>query len=462
MSQRSVTTNSRCPSFIPPYLLTRIASDDDAARAAPAVRTMALDEVHRARRQATGATPTDPPPGAAPNPRRTIYSAHNDTDLPGDEVRAEGAPSTGDPATDEAYDGLGQTWSLYYDVYGRDSIDGAGLPLLASVHYGDRYDNAFWDGEQMVFGDGDGVTFNRFTIAVDVMGHELTHGVTQLTAGLEYHDQPGALNESVSDVFGSLVKQRSLGQDAASADWLIGQGLFTQAVHGAALRSMKAPGTAYDDPVLGKDPQPATMADYVHTTGDNGGVHINSGIPNHAFYLAATAIGGNAWEGAGRIWFDTLTGGAVSAQADFAAFAAVTHDAAGARFGPGSAQQLAIRNAWQEVGVSVTGVDAAAPGTAPPAPAATSAGLVVERSGGFAGLQLARQVDLGALPDDDASAWHELLGSALLRELPAEQPQPDRYVYRIVHAGEGIDAVATEQQLPDSVRDLIERTLRER
>src|SRR6478672_7115556 len=121
MSQRSVTNQRRCRSIIPPYLLARIASGDDDARAAPAAKTMVLDEVHRARRQATGATATDPPPGAAPNPRRTIYSAHNDTDLPGDVVRAEGAPATGDPATDEAYDGLGQTWSLYYDVYGRDS-----------------------------------------------------------------------------------------------------------------------------------------------------------------------------------------------------------------------------------------------------------------------------------------------------------------------------------------------------
>src|SRR6185312_7752790 len=97
-------------------------------------------------------------------------------------------------------------------VYGRDSLDGAGLPLDASVHYGDRYDNAFWDGTRMVFGDGDGTTFTRFTVAVDVVGHELTHGVTEHAAGLAYRGQSGALNESVSDVFGSLVKQRALGQ----------------------------------------------------------------------------------------------------------------------------------------------------------------------------------------------------------------------------------------------------------
>src|SRR4029079_944922 len=134
----------------------------------------------------------------------------------------------------------------------------------------------------------------------------LTHGVTQDEAQLVYSNQSGALNESLSDVFGSLIKQFSLNQTADQADWLIGAGLLTKQVNGVALRSMKAPGTAYNDPVLGKDPQPAHMKDYVNTISDNGGVHINSGIPNHAFYLIATQIGGNAWEKAGQIWYLTL------------------------------------------------------------------------------------------------------------------------------------------------------------
>ena len=302
--------------FVPPYLLERI-SRAGAGRAGTARRARPV-----ARRRAPGPTASatrprgarHPPaePARRTAPHRTIADCHGSTTLPGDVVRREGEAATGDAAADEAYDGLGATWALYLEVYGRDSLDGHGLPLDASVHYGEQYDNAFWDGTRMVFGDGDGVTFTRFTAAVDVMGHELTHGVTQLTAGLAYRDQSGALNESVSDVFGSLVKQRALGQDAASADWLIGAGLFTDQVKGVALRSMKAPGTAYDDPTLGQDPQPATMSGYVTTTSDNGGVHINSGIPNHAFYLAATAIGGNAWEGAGQIWYDVLTGGTLA------------------------------------------------------------------------------------------------------------------------------------------------------
>ena len=171
---------------------------------------------------------------------------------------------------------------------------------IASVHYDQDYDNAFWNGDQMVFGDGDGVIFTGFTKALDVIGHELTHGVTQFTANLDYNAQSGALNESFSDVFGSLVKQYRNGEDTASADWLIGKGILAPGIHGVALRSMKAPGTAYDDPKLGgKDPQPADMSGYVDTADDNGGVHLNSGIPNHAFFLLADQLGGNAWDDAG-------------------------------------------------------------------------------------------------------------------------------------------------------------------
>jgi Zn-dependent metalloprotease len=177
--------------------------------------------------------------------------------------------------------------------------------------------------------------------------------VTELTAGLEYSNQSGALNESLSDCFGSMVKQMQLGQDAAGADWLIGAGLFTSAVKGVALRSMKAPGTAYDDPNIGHDPQPSTMDGYVQTTDDEGGVHINSGIPNHAFYLAAVAIGGTTWEGAGQIWYDVLTGGQLTANADFAMFAALTVAAAKSRFGGGSDQASAVLRAWDQVKVSL-------------------------------------------------------------------------------------------------------------
>ncbi|MBL0778877.1 M4 family metallopeptidase, partial [Streptomyces albidoflavus] len=288
--------------------------------------------------------------GAEATPQRTIYDAETREELPGVKVRAEGSDPGGDASVNRAYAGLGATFELFLKSFGRDSIDGRGLPLNATVHYGKEYANAFWDGEQMVFGDGDGEVFLDFTLPVDVIGHELAHGVTQYTANLVYRGQPGALNESVSDVFGSLLKQYTLGQNAEDADWLIGADVLGPRVEGKALRSMKEPGTAYDDDVLGKDPQPGSMADYVETDQDNGGVHINSGIPNRAFYLVATALRGKAWERAGQIWYDVLTGGELSAQADFAAFAALTAKAAEERFGRGEERE-AVLKAWSEVGV---------------------------------------------------------------------------------------------------------------
>ncbi|CAL9440152.1 M4 family metallopeptidase [Streptomyces sp. enrichment culture] len=340
--------------IVPPHVLDKLARAEDPAVAGPARRTLQRDAFERTQRRLTtviGAPAATPPADAeAGRPHRTIYDARHRTALPGEKVRAEGDEPGRDATVNRAYAGLGATYELFLTAFERDSIDGSGLPLNATVHYDEDYNNAFWNGEQMVFGDGDGEIFLDFTLAVDVIGHELAHGVTQYTANLAYFGQSGALNESMSDVFGSLIKQRTLGQTAAEADWLIGAGLLAPRVTGQALRSMKAPGTAYDDDVLGKDPQPATMADYVHTGRDNGGVHINSGIPNHAFYLAATALGGHAWERAGRVWYDVLTGGELTEDALFADFATLTVKAARDRYGAGD-ELTAVTKAWEQVGV---------------------------------------------------------------------------------------------------------------
>ncbi|WP_413799228.1 M4 family metallopeptidase [Streptomyces iranensis] len=346
-----------CP-IVPPHVLDKLSHAEDASLADPARRTLEHDALQRTRRRITtvrGIIPAARAAAPSDKPQRTIYDAQHRTSLPGRKTRGEGDQASGDDSVNRAYDGLGATFELFFKAYGRRSIDDSGLPLNASVHYSEGYNNAFWDGEQMVFGDGDGEVFKDFTIPVDVMAHELTHGVTQYTANLEYFGQSGALNESMSDVFGSLVKQNVLDHGAEEADWLIGAGLLTDRVTGVALRSMKAPGTAYDDDVLGKDPQPGTMDDYVHTSRDNGGVHINSGIPNHAFYLAATALGGNAWERAGQIWYDVLTGGDLASDAEFADFAQLTVAAAHARYGEGE-EQAAVREAW--AGVGITGLRA--------------------------------------------------------------------------------------------------------
>jgi Zn-dependent metalloprotease len=222
------------------------------------------------------------------------------------------------------------------------------MALDATVHHRRNFNNAFWNGRQMVFGDGDGEIFQHFTKCLDVIAHELTHGITQYEAGLEYEGQPGALNESFSDVFGALVKQFALNQTTDKADWLIGEGLWAKGVKGVALRSMKAPGTAYDDPRLGKDPQPGHMDDYVDTEEDNGGVHINSGIPNRAFYLCAVGLGGYAWQKAGVIWYLALKD-LLNTASDFKDAANVTISVAASEMGAEAAE--IVRDAWKKVGV---------------------------------------------------------------------------------------------------------------
>lgn len=490
---------------VPPYVLESMVLRGGPQVAEQARRTLQADQAIRAQRQRLRPErspqpegpstqyptvppvepPTATPPGAlgsstesaesrAPlagpppsGPDRTVGDAAGTRDLPGTTVRGEGDPATGDAAVDEAYDGLGDTWTFYDAVLGRDSIDGRGMPLIATVHYGQAYDNAFWNGSQMVFGDGDGEVFTRFTASLDVIGHELTHGVTETTAGLVYQDQPGALNESISDVFGSLVKQRALDQTSAEADWLIGSELVLPSVHGVALRSMKAPGTAYDDPVLGRDPQPDHMDRYVHTTADNGGVHINSGIPNHAFYLTATGIGGRAWETAGLIWWDVLTG-PITPRCDFATFARLTMSAAVTRFGPESPEAAAVASAWDRVGLGASPAATPRGGSdlvgsralVPPEHAA----LRVRRSGGVAGIMRDRTVVLGELPRADTDQWQTLVGSGALEEAASrgahEPPRPDAFSYRLTCPEAGIDVEISEQHLPGAVVELIERTLR--
>ena len=162
-------------------------------------------------------------------------------------------------------------------------------------------------------------------------------------------------------MFGSLIKQRKAKQTAAEADWLIGAGLFTSAVNGSALRSMKAPGTAYDDDVLGKDPQPDHMDQYNNTYQDNGGVHINSGIPNKAFYQAAVDMGGFAWEKAGRIWYETLRDSALRTNTGFKRFANLTVATATRLYGPESLEQTVVVNAWATVGIATTSAVVAVP-----------------------------------------------------------------------------------------------------
>jgi len=287
--------------------------------------------------------------------RRTVYDANHGRALPGRIVRSEGERRVRDASANEAYESAGKTFDFFRRVYGRHSVDDQGLGIRSSVHFGEHFSNAHWNGRQMIYGDGDGKYFRRFTGALDIIAHELTHGVSQYTAGFAYSGQSGALAEHFSDVFGVLAKQYWSRQTAARADWIVGAGIFTSRVNGDGIRSLKAPGTAYDDPVLGTDPQPAHMRGYVRTADDDRGVHVNCGIPNHAFYRVATLLGGRAWETAGRIWYHALTHD-LGPRAQFRHCADATWRAAGALFGAGSAPQEAVLAAWRSVGIDVSAV----------------------------------------------------------------------------------------------------------
>lgn len=342
--------------IIPPIILRNLAEKGNDRQRELAFNGLEVSAGMRGKRSVMGsiAFAAAVPTGTR---RRTIYSADNRRVLPGRLVRSEGGPRSADVSVNEAYDGAGKTYDFFMKVYSRNSIDDRGMRLDSTVHYGRRFQNAFWDGQQMVYGDGDGEIFERFTKCLDIIGHELTHGVTQYEADLVYEDMPGALNEHFSDVFGVLVVQHSRKQKADKADWLIGKGLFSKGVNGVALRSMKAPGTAFDDPLIGKDDQPAHMKDFVKTREDNGGVHTNSGIPNKAFYELAIRLGDFAWERAGRIWYVTLRD-RLRPNSAFQDCADATFDVARELFGANSVEQRAVREAWGVVGIK-TGQTAA-------------------------------------------------------------------------------------------------------
>jgi bacillolysin len=258
-------------------------------------------------------------------------TAQNGSSLPGsysvDSNNAWTAYSQG--ADVDAHYYAGVVFDYYKNTHNRNSFDNNGSTIRSTVHYGYQYNNAFWNGVQMVYGDGDGSVFRPLSGALDVVAHEITHAVTDYTAGLEYRNQPGALNESMSDVFGYFVEPN---------DYLIGEDVYTPGVSGDALRSLSNP-EAYG--------QPAHMNNYVYTSEDNGGVHINSGIPNKAAYLTITSIGKAKAE---KIYYRALTV-YLTSTSDFSDARAALLQSAADLYGYGSSTYNAVANAWNQVGV---------------------------------------------------------------------------------------------------------------
>ncbi len=344
--------------IIPPYMTEHLLRSDDAQVRALAEANLAAAATmrnDRARNQAI------PQLSAARSPagrkHRLLYDAKGTIKLPGSLVRSESDAPSLDDAVNEAFDHAGTTYDFYDTVFKRNSLDDNGMTLIGSVHLADEgengkpvpLDNAFWNGKQMAYGDGDDLIFQRFTRSLDVVGHELTHGVQSFTSNLEYQGQSGALNEHFADVFGILVRQWKSGEAVQGATWLIGREVLVSAPTRRGIRDMEHPGTAYmNDPYLGTDPQPAHMSNLYHGASDNGGVHINSGIPNRAFALTAKSLGGNAWETAGRIWYDTLL--RIPKTSGFQDCAELCVQNAAAH---GADAVAAVRHAWENVGVIV-------------------------------------------------------------------------------------------------------------
>jgi Zn-dependent metalloprotease len=271
----------------------------------------------------------------------STFDCQETEDLPGAEVDASAST---DPTVLRASGHTGDALRFLREVFGRDSLDGAGLGVRSSVHYSRAFSNAFWTGEQMVYGDGDGLILLDFTRSPEFVGHEVFHGLTQHTCGLDYTDEPGALNESISDVFGSVFIQWRHGQDAGQAHWRIGPDLVgptAQTLGWRCVRDLADP--AHPESMTR---QPAHYADYI----PGGDPHDNSGIPNRAFHRAALAIGGHSWERAGQAWFASLL--QAHSRTTFAEFAALTVRNAARLFPSEPTVARVIETAWRDVGVA--------------------------------------------------------------------------------------------------------------
>jgi Zn-dependent metalloprotease len=345
--------------FIPPYIIERMAQSPNPAVRSRAIANLRAAAVMRTCREMAQAMPRLMV-SMSPQRRkhRLVYDSRQTDQLPGTLVRSEGQAKVSDTAVNEAYDYSGDTYDFYEQMFGRNSLDGNDMTLTSSVHVAEVDDtgkfvpmnNAFWNGQQMAYGDGDETVFQRFTGSLDVVAHELTHGVESFTSNLTYHGQSGALNEHFADVFGVLVRQWKNDETASKANWVLGAEVLVPAPTRRGIRDMENPGTAYvDDPDLGTDPQPSHMSRVYKGPSDRGGVHINSGIPNRAFALAAKSLKGRAWEAAGRIWYDALL--QLTSTSQFLDCAQLTVQVAAATHG--AAAKKAVKAAWKKVGITV-------------------------------------------------------------------------------------------------------------
>lgn len=327
--------------FVPPVLLEKKIKEGTEKEKDLALRNLKLSQLIRGQRS-VNAKIQEMAAAAHQTKRRVVYNMNHSGDvygLPGSPVRYENSPDKGDEDIDTCYTNIGLVYDFYKAIYNRNSINDGGMTMVSSVHFDNDYDNAFWNGRQMVYGDGSGTFMKKHSLTMLVVtAHELTHGVTQSEAGLNYSNEPGGLNESMSDCFGIMCEQWANKETVDKSEWLIGKGML---VEGKALRSMKDPGTAFEG-----DPQISNMQQY----SDGMDPHISSGIGNKAFYLACTAVGGNSWDKVGKAWYIALKD-RLRPESRFQDAADNTYEVAGSLFGEGSDVQNAIKKAWSGVGI---------------------------------------------------------------------------------------------------------------
>jgi len=337
-------------SIVPSHVLEKLAKDaklPEEVRVAAANTVKVGLEIRKLRDQARKVTmaalSVAPPVQLAAAPLVTVYDCQTTQTLPGTPV--PNPANAADPTAKRTFTETSAVAAFYKKIFNRNSIDNAGMTMMSSIHYGVRYNNALWNGSQMIYGDGDAAIFIDFTKGNDVIGHELTHGVTQHSLHLTYVNEAGGLNESLSDCFGSMFRQWQANQDAAQADWLIGHdimGPVAQAKGFTCLRDMASPAakhclapqpTKYSQIKPGMDP------------------HLSSGPPNLAFCVACKTLGGKSWEKIGQVWYKAMTGFAPSPNMKMKTFAKRTRQAAAQMFGSDPAVAAAVNTGWKQVGL---------------------------------------------------------------------------------------------------------------
>ena len=336
--------------FIPDEVLTRLANDPKIKNfdRAALERTLAVDREMRMVREANSflsASSSMIAHSIAPltkKPAIKLFDVQHGSILPGAPVLSP--QSSSDQTIKRTAKNTTDLAKFFKQVFGRNSLNGQGMDLISSVHFGNNYNNAFWNGQQMTYGDGDNNIFVDSTRGSDVITHELTHGLTQFTSQFAYSNESGGLNESMSDVSGSMFRQWQAKHVVTTADWLIGADIMGPAARSRGFTGLRD--TANPDAAHAMAKQPKHFSDYQPGMGP----HTSSGIPNQAFYLAAVAVGGKSWEKVGKVWFQALAGHGPKPQSTMKEFANRTRTAAGQMFPAGGTVKKAVDRAWLAVG----------------------------------------------------------------------------------------------------------------